>query len=98
MAIYREIVRQNTGKTLRCYIAVVDKKSHPLPAVIELLPKILDDRLKEVKMNAKKIIMLKNGEITNLTRCEDCDYCRDTYKVRLISNEEFETHEVQGGC
>lgn len=96
MAIYREIVRQNTGKTLRCYIAAVDKKPHPLPIVVELLPKILDERLKEVKMNAKKIIMLKNGEIKNLTRCEECDYCRDTHKVKLISNEEFETHEVQG--
>ena len=96
MAIYREIVRQNTGKTLRCYIAAVDKKEHPKPAVIELLPKLLDERLKEVKLNAKKINMLKNGEITNLMRCEDCDYCRDTHIVKVMSNEEFETHEVQG--
>lgn len=96
MAIYREIVRQNTGKKLRCYIAAIDKKPHPLPAVIELSPKLLDDRLTEIKQNAKKIIMLKNGEIKTLGRCENCDYCRDTYKVKLMSSEEFETHEVQG--
>ena len=97
LAIYREIVRQNTGKVLRCYIAAIDKKTHPLPAVIELLPKLLDDRLLEVKKNANKIIQLKSGEIKVLGRCECCDYCRDTHKVQLVSNEEFETHDAKGG-
>lgn len=98
LAIYREIVRQNTGKTLRCYIAAIDKKPHPLPAIIEIEPKILDEKLEEVKRNAHKIISLKNGEIPKalLARCEECDYCRDTYECRILSTSEFETHEVQG--
>lgn len=94
LAIYREIVRQNTGDTLRCFIAAVDKNPHPICDVIEILPKLLDNALDHVKQNCEKIIMLKNGEIDPI-RCEhsDCDYCRDTHKCEVISSEEFETSD-----
>ena len=93
LAIYREIVRQNTGKTLRCYLACIDKNSHPLPQIIELTPKMLDDALETVKANIPTIKLLKSGEITNYVRCEECDYCRDTYKCKVLSAEEFETQD-----
>ena len=93
LAIYREIVRQNTGKTLRCYLAVIDKNSHPLPQIIELTPKMLDDALASVKANIPTIKLLKSGEITSYVRCEECDYCRDTYKCKVLSAEEFETSD-----
>lgn len=97
LAIYREIVRQNTGDNLRCYLAAVDKENHPMCDVIEILPKMLDEALELVKRNCKKIILLKNEEIEPI-RCEhsSCDYCRDTHKCEVISTEEFETHEVVG--
>ena len=91
MAIYREIVRQNTGKTLRCYIAAVDKKDHPLPQIIELTPKLLDEALATVKANLNTVKMLKKGKIKDYCRCGVCDYCRDTYKCEVLSSEEFET-------
>jgi len=93
LAIYREIVRQNTGKTLRAYIACVDKKEHPLPQIIELSPKLLDDALETVKAHIPTIKMLKSGEVKNYCRCEECDYCRDTYKCKVLSSEEFETSD-----
>ena len=93
LAIYREIVRQNTGKTLRCYIAAIDKKDHPLPQIIELTPKLLDAALETVKANIPIIKMLKAGEIKAPCRCEVCDYCRDTYKCKVLSSEEFETSD-----
>lgn len=93
LAIYREIVRQNTGKTLRCYIAAIDKKDHPLPQIIELSPKLLDAALETVKANIPTIKMLKAGEIKAPCRCEECDYCRDTYVCKLFSSEEFETQD-----
>lgn len=93
LAIYREIVRQNTGKTLRCYIAAIDKKDHPMPQIIELSPKLLDEALETVKANVGTIKMLKSGEIKNYCRCGECDYCRDTYKCKVLSSEEFETQE-----
>ena len=95
LAIYREIMRQNTGETLRCYIAAVDKKPHPRPETIEIEPKILDDALEYVKRHCNHIIRLKSGEIEPI-RCEsgDCDYCRDTYECKIISTSEFETHDI----
>ena len=97
LAIYREIVRQNTGDTLRCYLACVDKKPHPICDIIELIPKLLDEALDRIKRNCEQIIMLKNGEVKPI-RCEqsDCDYCRETHVCQLISNEEFELNEVSG--
>ena len=99
MAIYREIVRQNTGDTLNCYLAAVDKKPHPICDVIELPSKMLDDTLNRIKMNCETIIMLKNGEVEP-TRCEssECDYCRDTHKCEVLSTEEFEMNETGGGA
>ena len=98
LAIYREIVRQNTGDTLRCYIAAVDKKPHPICDIIELTPKMLDEALEKIKRNCGDIIALKNGEVEPI-RCEnsECDYCRDTHKCELISTEEFELNETAGG-
>lgn len=98
MAIYREIVRQNTGDTLRCYLACVDKESHPICDIIELPQKMLDDTLERIKGKCEDIILLKSGKIKP-TRCEspDCDYCRDTHKCTLLSTEEFELNETEGG-
>ena len=99
LAIYREIVRQNTGDTLNCYLAVVDKKPHPICDVIQLPNKMLDDALESIKGNCEMIIMLKTGEVKP-TRCEssECDYCRDTHVCQLLSTEEFELNETEGGA
>ena len=97
LAIYQEIVRQNTGESLRSFLAAVDKEKHPIGDIIELLPKMLNEALDRVKRGCKKIILLKSGEIEPI-RCEhsSCDYCRDTHECQVISTEEFETHEIQG--
>ena len=90
---------QNTGDTLNCYIAAVDKKPHPICDIIELLPKQLDDALEKVKGECESIIMLKSGEVEP-SRCNhsDCDYCRDTHKCSVISTSEFELNDTEGGA
>lgn len=95
LAIYREVVRQNSGDTLPCYLACVDKQPHSICDIIQIPDKRLDEALEDVKRNAEKIIMLKNGEIDPI-RCEhsDCDYCRDTHECQVISTEEFEINDV----
>lgn len=95
LAIYREIVKQNTGDDLRCYLAVADKQSHPICDIIELPGKLLDEAIESVRRNCEHIIMLKNGEIEPI-RCEssDCDYCRDTHVCQVISTEEFEINDI----
>ena len=95
LAIYREIVRQNTGDILPCFLAVADKQAHPICDIIGLTSKLLDEALESVKRNSEKIIMLKSGEI-NPIRCNhsDCDYCRDTHTCEVISTEEFEANDI----
>lgn len=99
LAIYREIVRQNTGDTLRCYLAAVDKESHPICDIIELPSRLLDDAMDRVKRNCEQIILLKSGEIDPI-RCEHsgCDFCRDTHVCEVISTEEFEAHDIPRGA
>lgn len=98
LAIYREIVRQNTGDTLPCFIAAVDKKPHPICEVIELPEKMLNEALDRIKMKAETIILLKSGEVEP-SRCEssECDYCRDTHVCGVLSTEEFELNEKNKG-
>ena len=95
LSLYQWVVYQNTGEKLPCYIAAVDKKSHPLPMIIQLEQPILDKALEEAKRNAERIIRLKSGELEPI-RCEagSCDYCRDTYECKVMSASEFETHDI----
>lgn len=95
LSLYSEIVRQNTGDLLPCYLAVADKASHPICDIIELPRKLLDEALERVKRNCEHIIRLKSGEIEPI-RCEssDCDYCRDTHTCQVISTEEFEMNDI----
>jgi len=99
LAIYREIVRQNTGDTLRCYLAAVDKETHPICDIIELSQKMLDDALEDVRRKCGHVIMLKSGEIDPI-RCEhsSCNYCRDTHVCEVISTDEFEAHDIPRGA
>ena len=81
-ALYREVYRQNTGKLLPFYICAVSKDKtdgipHPRIKVIEVPPRIMDEKLIEIERNIQNIQMIKTGEIEPL-RCEVCDYCADT--------------------
>ena len=81
-AIYREIVRQNTGELLPFYICAVSKDKtgtipHPRIKVIEIPPMKMDEKLAEVRTQITKIQALKDGDYEPL-RCEVCDYCADT--------------------
>lgn len=83
-AMYREIVRQNTGVEYPFYIAAVDKSTdsetrayHPRIKVIEIPPMRLGEQLENIKRNIVRIQELKNGLYEPL-RCEICDYCADT--------------------
>ena len=94
LAIYQEIVKQNTGDKLPCFIAAVDKKEYPRLAIIKFEEKDLYEALEEVKSHVDIIGMLKAGEVEP-TRCEsdECNYCRQTSTAGLYTTSEFETHD-----
>ena len=77
MAIYQEIVYQNTGQRLPVYLVIVTKESVPRVKVAEIKQWNLDDALDLVKKTLPRIVAVKNGEVAP-DRCENCDYCAAT--------------------
>lgn len=76
-AVYQEIVRQNTGKTLPFFLAAASKEKEPDIEIIGIDDAHLQEKLIEVQGNVSKILALKEGEFEPL-RCERCDYCKHT--------------------
>lgn len=77
MAIYQEIVYQNTGERLPVYLVIVTKDTVPRKTVCEIKQWNLDDALEIVKKQLPRIIAVKNGEIEP-ERCNECNYCAAT--------------------
>lgn len=75
-AVYRELVRQNTGETLPFYLVIATKESPARLAVCEINGYNLDNALDEVKRNIERFQRIKQGELP-AERCEEvtCDYC-----------------------
>ena len=80
LAIYQELVYQNTGEKLPCFIAAVSKEDEPDIEIIFIDNDKLKEALQEVKQMIPSIEMLKNGEVEPI-RCECCEYCRSTRKL-----------------
>lgn len=77
LAVYQEIVRQNTGKKLPCVIAVADKGKEPSIDLIQIPQWLMDDCINDIESNVKRIVELKEGKAEPI-RCEKCDYCKAT--------------------
>lgn len=86
LAIFQEIVYQNTGKKLPCIIAAVTKEEPSDIGAFEISQGILDAALKTVKSNLKRIKKITSGEVAPC-RCEKCAYCRSTKKTQIMDSE-----------
>ena len=82
MAVYQEVVRQNTGKRLPTYLDIATKETPAHLAVAEISQYDLDEALEKVKAFAPRYQAIKNGEIQP-TRCDEygCDYCTATHFI-----------------
>ena len=78
-AVYREIVKQNTGEDLPFYFVIATKETPAHVEVCSISPEKMDEVLEEVKRLAPIFQKIKNGEIPP-ERCNeyDCDYCTTT--------------------
>lgn len=90
-AMYREIVRQNTGETLPFFIAAATKEKVTDYNVFKFLDADLDNALEYIKQNIEYVQSVKEG-IFPATRCDKCDYCKET-KV-LTGYSLFEDIEI----
>lgn len=81
MAIYQELIYQETGKKLPCFLAVATKQTPPDKAVIQIPQGRMDLLIDEIKDNAMGLVNLRNGT-SPVVRCEKCDYCRSTKMLK----------------
>lgn len=86
LAIFQEIVYQNTGKRLPCIIASITKESPSDIGAFQLSQEELDSALNTVKNILPRIKKIKDGKVAPY-RCEKCAYCRSTKKVTIIESE-----------
>ena len=84
IAIYSEVLRQNTGLSeyLEPYIIAIDKKEIPDKEVIFMGTSWIPQKLEEIKNKLPRIISVRNGE-EEPVRCEYCDYCIATRKLTV---------------
>lgn len=86
MAIYQEIVRQNTGKILPTFLCVATKETITDFAILEI-----DNERLEFVMNAiikPSLLSINNikNENAEAYRCEKCEYCKSTKEINQIIN------------
>lgn len=95
-AIYQEIVRQNTGKTLPFVLAVTTKEEVPAKKLIQIDQEYLDETLKQVIELAPHIGAIKRGEIAPVG-CGRCSACRKEMKVEGVESYKklFHTETIE---
>lgn len=76
-AVYQEIIRQNTGKTLPFYLAAATKEKTPDIDIVHINQKLLDFALEQFKQKVEMFDAIKKG-IIEPERCEKCEYCKNT--------------------
>ena len=85
LAIYQEVVRQNIGKTLPCFLTCVSKETVPDIEVIQIDNDTLAETLESMKDNIIQMDLLKKGK-AEPCKCGKCDYCRQRKVLKAPIN------------
>lgn len=80
LAIYQELVRQNTGERLPAYLAVVTKEDPPTLDLVEIPQWRIDAELEFLESIMPRLDAIKTG-IIEPERCEHCAWCRETKTI-----------------
>lgn len=86
LAIFQEIVYQNTGKRLPCYLACITKEEPSDIGIFEIPQKNLNEALDIAKRYLVRIKEILDGKIAP-HRCEKCAYCRGSKKAKVMNFE-----------
>lgn len=81
VAVYREIIYQNTGSYYSPYIVAVTKEDPPDKAVLHFDDTRFQFELDFVEHVIEQFKQVKSGEVEP-TRCETCAYCRQTKQLK----------------
>lgn len=88
MAIYREIIFQNTGFYYTPYIVAVTKETPPDKAILHFDESRFEFELEYTKEFLPNVIAAKSGN-KEPKRCEVCDFCRATKQLKNTFEIEF---------
>lgn len=80
MAIYRQIIEQNTGELYTPYIVAVSKERIPNKAVIHFDESRFDFEYEYTEIQMERILEVKSGEVDPVA-CGKCEYCKSTKKL-----------------
>lgn len=80
LAVYREIIRQNTGIEYDPYIVAVTKEAYPNKAVLSFQDEELNKAAIEFESEINDIADIKYGRVEPV-RCGKCDYCKATKQL-----------------
>lgn len=83
MAIYQELNRQRTGKTLPCYLAVITKEDPPDIEIVEIEQERMMAEVAWLKTVLPRYEAIKDGVIEP-ERCGHCAFCRATHMIDEI--------------
>ena len=86
-AVYQEIVRQNTGKTLPFFLNAATKEKITDIDVLHINQKSLDFAFDHFKANVELYDAIKKG-IIEPERCGKCEYCKSTKKLTEPTDSE----------
>ena len=87
-AIYQKGVELNGLGTLPFYLAVATKEDIPELNIFQVPQSTLDMALSEIADLIEHVIEVKTGKVEP-TRCEKCDYCKKTRKVKIRNYNEL---------
>lgn len=93
-AIYQKVEQLATGRSepLPFYIAAVTKEKVPDIKLIQIPQHILDTAYQMVEAKIERFNLIKNWDVEP-RRCEHCDYCKQT--KRLKAPEVYEIKEAE---
>ena len=77
MAVYQELMRQETGEKLPCYIIAATKEKVPDIGLFEVPQGILDANMEWLEEKLPHIGAVKQGN-AEAERCEYCEWCRQS--------------------
>ena len=87
LAIYQELVYQNTGDRLPCFLACITKEDPPDIRIFQYDQAELDTEMQILKQRLPRIDAIKH-RVIEPRRCEGCRYCR---KSRVLTGPQLIT-------
>lgn len=82
MAVYQELMRQNTGHQLPCYILAASKQDPPDITLVQIPQDVMDYHMERLQRKISSMADVKEGNY-NPYKCGKCAWCRQTKRLEF---------------